>query len=251
MANINSKSAGAAPVGSPPPPALVGGSVPAVNAGNSSNPAGNSGSGGASASPAPIPGTGTTAKTGLRTEFTQVVSGIGSQIPDGSSIQVAGVLTTKQQLLNACTALLALYAAVDTAATALKNQRVALKAATPGGRVLLANIKAGVVAFFGKGNPALAAFGFSLAKPKPLTAEQKLARKVKAAATRLQRGTGGKRQKAEKTFTGTVDIQTTLSGTPTAGGNTPAASGSSAGVVSTPAPSGNSAPASGSTSSAS
>jgi hypothetical protein len=236
MANINSKSAGATPVGSPPPPALVGGSVPAVNAGNSSSPAGNSGSGGASTSPAPIPGAGTTAKSGLRTELTTVVNGIGSQFPDGSSIVVSGVSTTKQQLLSTLTGLLALYAALDTAANALKNPRAAVTAATPGARKLLANIKAAIVGFFGKGNPALVAFGFSGTQPHKLTAEENLVRKAKAAATRVQRGTVGKSKKAQLKYNGTVQVQATLSGTQAAGSNPSAASST------TPAPSSSTAP---------
>jgi hypothetical protein len=215
--------------------------------GNSSNSSGNTGSGSTSASPAPIPGAGSKAKAGFRTELTQVVSGIGTQFPDGSSITVSGVVSSKQQLLSTLTALLGLFANVDAAATALSSERGALKAASPDGRKLLANIKTAIVAFFGKGNPALAAFGFSLAKPKPLTAEQKLARKEKAAATRALRGTSGKRQKAAKTFTGTVSVQTTVSGNQTASGNAPATSSNTAGASTTPAASGSTAPAPGST----
>jgi hypothetical protein len=225
--------------------AVAAGSVPAITTGNSSNTSGNAGSGGASASPTPIPGAGTTAKTGLRTELTQVVSGIGSQFPDGSTITVNGVQTSKQQLLSALAALLGLYANVDTAVSALKSQRLALTAATPGGRQLLASIKAAIVGFFGKGNPALVAFGFSGTKPKQLTTAEKLVREVKATATRKQRGTAGKRPKAQNTFSGTVAVQTTLSGTQIAGGNAPATS-STAGA-NTPAVSGTPAPAPGNT----
>lgn len=244
MANSNTKTQ--AVLGSPT--AVAAGSVPAVSAGNGSNSSGNAGSGGTSTSPAPIPGAGTTAKRGLRTELTQVVSGIGSQFPDdGTSITVNGVSTSKQQLLSTLAALLGLFANVDSAATTLKSQRAALKAASVGGRQLLASIKAELVALFGKGNPALVAFGFSGTQPKPLTAEQKLARKVKAAATRALRGTGGKRQKATKTFTGTVSVQTSVSGTGAASGNAPATSSNTAGVSNTPAASGSTAPAPGST----
>jgi hypothetical protein len=218
-------------------------SVPAVSAGNSSTASGNAGSGGASSSPTPIPGAGTTAKRGLRTEITQVVSGIGTQFPDGSSIVVNGVSTSKQQLLSALAALLGLFAVVDAGASSLKSQRLALKAASPGGRQLLASIKAAIVGFFGKGNPALEAFGFSGTKPRQLTTEQKLVRKAKAAATRTQRGTKGPRAIQDVKFQGTVQVQTTLSGTQAASGNAPATSSNTAGAASTPAVSGNPAPA--------
>ena len=243
MVNSNTKSH--AVVGSAP--VSTGASVPAVSAGNGSNPSGNAGSGGASSSPTPIPGAGTKAKRGFRTELTQVVSGIGTQFPDGSTITVNGVVTSKQQLLSALVALLGLFANVDAGASALNTQRLALKAASPDGRKLLSTIKSALVAFFGKGNPALVAFGFSGNKPRQLTAEQKLASKEKAKATRALRGTGGKRQKAAKTFTGTVSVQTTVSGAQTASGNAPATSSNTAGASNTPAVSGTPAPAPGST----
>jgi hypothetical protein len=121
---------------------------------------------------------------------------------------------------------LSLFATVDTVAQQLKSQRLALTAALPAAHQLLAGLKAVLVGIFGKGNPALEAFGFSGVAPRQLTPEQKVARKVKAAATRKQRGTSGKRQKAQNKFTGTVQVQTTLSGTPAASGNAPATSGS-------------------------
>jgi hypothetical protein len=229
------------------PTTVVAGSVPTNILGNGSNPSGNAGSGGASASPTPIPGAGSKAKRGLRTEITQVVSGIGSQFPDGSTITVNGVQTSKQQLLNALAALLALFANVDAGATSLKSLRAALKAASPGGRQLLASIKAGIVALFGKGNPALVAFGFSGTKPRQLTSEQQVVRKQKAAATRELRGTKGPRAIQDVKFQGTVEVQTTLSGTEAASGNAPATSSNTAGAVSTPAVSGNTAPAPGNT----
>ena len=152
MANSNTKTSGLVlPAGSSP--VSTGGSVPVSTTGNGSNSSGNAGSGGVSSSPTPIPGAGTTAKRGLRTELTQVVSGIGTQFPDGTTIAVNGVQTSKQQLLNALAALLALFANVDTAATTLKSQRAALKAASPGGRQQLASIKAGTRCALRQGKP--------------------------------------------------------------------------------------------------
>ncbi len=178
---------------------------------------------------------------------------MGTQIPDGSTVLVTGTPVSKQNLIAQFVAFLALFADVDTAAQALQNQRQALTAATPSARLLLAHVKAALVALFGKGNPALVAFGFSGTKPKQLTAAEKTARVAKAKATRDLRGTGGKRQKAGVKFTGQVEVQTHVSGTPAAGGNTPAAStspgaaGAPAGASTTPAgasPSGSNTPAS-------
>ncbi len=250
MVNSHNKSHAAnSPAGSAPAPAGV--SVPVLQAGNGSNPAGNSGSGGAPSTgtaPGVIPGTGTKAKHGLRTEVTQVVTGIGTQIPDGSTLTVRGVPLTKAQLLSQFAADLAFFAAVDTSVQALKNDRLALKAATPNIRQELADVKAALVAHFGKGNPALVAFGFSAKQPKALKVKAKFAKTVKAAGTRELRGTQGPVAKLKTKATGEVQIQASLPGL-APGGNTPTTgttpgNGASAGAATTPTPGGN-APAAG------
>jgi hypothetical protein len=53
-----------------------------------------------------------------------------------------------------------------------------------------------VISAFGASNPVLADFGFTPPKKQALTPEQKVARALKAAATRKARGTMGKKQKA-------------------------------------------------------
>ena len=219
-------------------PAVTSGSTSSVTvAGGSSTPSSSTaGSGSAPASaPAPIPGAGTKAKRGLRTEVTTVFNGIGSQLPDDSNLVVSGTPVSKQSLLTAFAAVLALFADVDTAVQAAKNQRLALTAATPAARQLLANVKAAVVALFGKGNPALAAFGFSGTQPRQLTTEQKFVRDVKAKATRLQRGTLGPRKKQSVKFQGQVQVQANVAGTQTSGGNAPATSGNAGAASNTPA----------------
>ena len=247
MVNSNSKSPAANSLGGSPPAQHTGGSVPAQSAGNGSNPAGNGGGGTASSgSPAPgvIPGSGTKAKRGARTEVTLVATGLGTQIPDGSAITVRGVPVSKAQLLAQCAAALALFANVDAAVQALKNERLALEAGLPDVRQFLSDLRAALVAHFGRGNPVLVAFGFSVKKPRQLTVEQKLARKEKALQTRDLRGTKGPRQKQNVVFQGKVDVQTSVSGTPTSGGNTSPTGSSSAGAPSTPSGSGTAGPGS-------
>ncbi len=194
MVNNNTKSSGVKPAGSPP--ALAGGSVPTLDVGNVSNPAGipssagaPGGSGGSNAgSPAQvIPGATPTAKTGPRSR------------------------------------------------QSLKQALLALSAALPDARSLIAAIRVALVALFGKGNPVLENFGIN-AKPRPkLTTEQLAARKAKSAATRALRGTQGTRKKASVKFLGAAATQTSLSGVnaasgiPTSGGAPalPTGSGSS------------------------
>ncbi len=232
-------------------PSLAAGSSNTSNSSSDSASTGTAGSGGGStstSSPGNIAGSGTKAKTGLRTEITTLVNGFGTQFPDPSStLTVSGQATTVSDLLTALAAALGFFAAVDTAVQALKTQRQALTAEQPAARNLVASIKAALIATFGKGNPVLAAFGFSAVKPRVLTVAQKLAKSEKAKATRTLRGTQGPREKLKTQFVGTVQIQTSLSGNQTAGSNAPAAGSNSAGPSTTA--SGSSTAASGNSSS--
>ncbi len=236
---VNNKSAPAGlPSGVVNPGVLAAGSPGALNAGSGttgnggagSTPAGNSGGGGAAAgsSRGAIPGT-SPVRRGLRGDATMIASGVGTQLPDGSAMVVAGQSMDKKALLAAITAALAFFADVDRSAQALKSARLALAAATPGIRGLIANVRAALIAFFGKGNPILEAFGIHEVKHRPLTPEQLIARKAKAKATREQRGTLGKRQKQGVKFKGSVEVQTHLSGTETTGASPPGASAPAAG----------------------
>ncbi|MHB8420552.1 MAG: hypothetical protein ACYDCL_20960 [Myxococcales bacterium] len=186
----------------------------------------------------------------FRKELTAVANGVGTQLPSTTTINVNGQPQSQSSILAALQAVLALYGNVDAAVQSAKSNRLTLEAALPAAHQYLVALKAALVGLFGKGNPVLEAFGFSASKPRQLTSEQKTARAAKAAATRALRGTGGKRQKAQKTFTGTVQVQTTLSGNQAGAGNSPATGSSTTGANSTPAASGTpsvaGAPASGS-----
>ena len=247
--NNSSKKAPIAPAIAVSSSASAGVSSSGNSAGSSSNPVSTTGSGSVNLiapSSGQVPPATTVPGSGFRKEITSVVAGIGTQLLDDTTLVVNGQTVTKASLLTSFGNVLSLFATVDTVAQQLKSQRLALKAVLPAAHQLLAGLKAVLVGIFGKGNPALEAFGFSGIAPRQLTPEQKVARTVKAAATRKQRGTSGKRQKAQNKFTGTVVVQTTLSGTPAASGNAPATSSSTAGASTTPAVSGTPAPAPGS-----
>jgi hypothetical protein len=184
----------------------------------------------------------------FRKEITTVANGIGTQLPSGSAIVVNGQSISQASILTTLQAVLALYGNVDTTVQAEKSSRLVLQAALPVAHQFLVALKAALVGYFGKGNPALVAFGYSASKPRQLTAEQITARTAKAKATRELRGTLGSRQKLAVKFQGQVQVQTSLSGTQTGGGNPSPAGSSSAGATATPAASGN-ASGSGSTSS--
>jgi hypothetical protein len=191
-------------------------------------------------------------RSGFRKELTAMANGFGTAFPAGSNLSVNGQSESQSSIVTALQAVLALFGNVDTAVQAAKSTRLVLQAALPGAHQFVELLKAALVANFGKGNPALVAFGIGTAKPRQLTVEQKTAQKAKAKATRELRGTMGSRQKADVKFQGQAAVQTTLSGTPTGGGSATSPTGSSnAGASNTPAASGNasgsgSTPASGS-----
>jgi outer membrane protein TolC len=124
-------------------------------------------------------------------------------------------------LITSLAAVLGLFAGSDSSRQALKSALLALKAAIPGARAQLADIKVALVALFGRGNPILENFGLNVAPRRKLTSTQLAASKAKAAATRVLRGTQGKRKKASVKYLGTVDVQASLAGTPAASGNAP------------------------------
>jgi hypothetical protein len=87
----------------------------------------------------------------------------------------SAVATTKAAWLNAVKT----YDAIDLQVTVLMRE--------------LRNL---VIAAFGSSSPKLADFGFKATVRTPLTPAQKVARAAKAKATRVARGTLGKKQKA-------------------------------------------------------
>ena len=161
-----------------------------------------------------IPKAMTLPQSGFRAEVQKLFDAIGAKFPNGTDLLVSGTPMPKQQIEDALNALLGLYADVDTAAGALKIKRLDLKAALPDTHTLVVGIKAGLVALYGRGNPALEDYGISVKKARPLTPEQKVARKAKAKATRELRGTKGSRQKQGVQFVGKVNLTTETVGVP-------------------------------------
>jgi hypothetical protein len=183
------------------------------------------GSGGtvtAASSQGVIPGASAAAKRSPRAEITQIVQGLGTQFPTGhETLLVTGQSLAVSSLITTLAVVLGLYSAVDSSVQAAKSARLALKAALPGADSLISAIKVALVALFGKGNPILENFGLSVSPRRQLTVEEKSAAKAKAAATRVLRGTQGKRKKASVKYLGTAVVQTSLSGAPAASGNAP------------------------------
>lgn len=148
---------------------------------------------------------------GLELEITLMKSGVDKDLTK-AGMSVTGQMVTQAQLDTELSADIALYTAVDEARTAYQTALATLKAATPNMRARYGVLKQAVIAQFGAANPQLPDFGIKPKAPrKPLTAEQKVLAKAKAAATRKERGTVGPVEKL-KTVGATPSVTISPSG---------------------------------------
>ncbi|MHB8417399.1 MAG: hypothetical protein ACYDCL_04950 [Myxococcales bacterium] len=136
-----------------------------------------------------------------------LLAGIQTLIPAKSTLIVKGVTMTQAQVVTALQAVITYFSAVRTAKAALLTAIGTRKAQAKAARDLYNQIRAALVAQFGKGNPELGKFGLKVGKPpKPLTSAEKALRAAKAKVTRELRGTKGSKQKAAITA-GTPTVQ--------------------------------------------
>lgn len=97
------------------------------------------------------------------------------------------------------------FTAIDDAESNVKQERLSLSAMLTQARQFVGNLKASLIAQFGKGSPLLADFGVKdgATRKKPTTAAAAAAA-VKASETRTLRNTQGKVAKLAVKFTGEV-----------------------------------------------
>ncbi|MHB1846116.1 MAG: hypothetical protein ACYCWW_14920, partial [Deltaproteobacteria bacterium] len=151
---------------------MVNGNTNNGTSGNSagvSSTTGGSSAGGGSVNgnpPAGVIPPGTLPPHSFRKEVTTVAAAIEKQFPDGTSLVVLGQSVSKASLIAALQAVLGLFAAVDADVLAVKSDRLVLKTALPSAHQLLVGIKDGLIALYGRGNPALEAFGFNGTKSR-------------------------------------------------------------------------------------
>jgi hypothetical protein len=131
----------------------------------------------------------------------RVIAGLGKRLADKDSFTLRGVSWTPAKLAALFEAQLDAIRAVDQARAVLAGAVAKERKVSRQARELEVQLKAFVHALFGDSAAAYGDFGWSLPKtPGPKTPLAKLTGAVKARATRLARGTMGKRQrkKAER-----------------------------------------------------
>ncbi len=139
-------------------------------------------------------------------KLSYAATGVNTLFPATTKLTLAGQTYTPAQIATVFTAAGTAVAAVAPAKAQLQklvaSQGAALKAANQ----LYVALKKYVESTFGKGNPELAAFGFSTALPKQPSSETKALAKAKSKLTRQARGTRGKRQKQAVTANGSPGL---------------------------------------------
>jgi len=170
--------------------------------------------GGSAQSGATIVGT----RKGFRSLLQQMLQGIETVIPDGSSLSTDSGPQPKADLVTELTQVLSGYKAVEAQQVAIVAARKQLKEASAANHRLYTQLKDAVIAFLGRGSPMLAQFGIKArGNRRALTSEQKVLRAAKARATRTARHTMGSRQKAAVKSGGTLSlsVQTENASSPT------------------------------------
>jgi hypothetical protein len=163
--------------------------------GASGGTAGSSTTGGASgATPTP---TAVVASKGFRQELQQMLQGWQTAIPSDSTMQSSDGPLTQGAVVGQLQGFLGVYTTLDTQATALKQTRAQVKSQLAEAHRVFDVLKSSVTNAFGAGSPQLAQFGLLPKKPrKVLTSAQRTISAAKAKATRVLRGTVGKKAKA-------------------------------------------------------
>jgi hypothetical protein len=148
----------------------------------------------------------------LLQKIQNALNGVQQVLPAESAVSMSGQTVTQAQLVTQLTGMLPKFTAATDAKTAHAVAVQARKAAEPDAREYLAQLRAALVAFYGRGSPTLEKFGMSAKKPAAQTTQTAVLAAAKRTLTRQKRGTLGKRQKAGIKAIGTPQVSIGESG---------------------------------------
>jgi hypothetical protein len=149
---------------------------------------------------------------GLQLKIQSALVGVQQVLPTGTSLQISGQAVTQAQLVTQLSGYLPVVAAVADAKAAYAQTVQARVAAEKNIREFLAQLRAALVAFYGRNSPALGKFGMSAKTPAAQTSQTALIASAKRTLTRQKRGTLGKKQKASIKAVGTPQVSLGASG---------------------------------------
>jgi hypothetical protein len=150
--------------------------------------------------------------SGLLQKIQNALAGVQKVLPDGSSLSMSGQTVTKAQLVTQLTGLLPPLTSVTDAKSTYAQAVQARKLAEPNAREFLAQLRAALVAFYGRGSPSLSDYGMSAKKPAAQTSKTAILAAAKRTLTRQKRGTLGSKQKAGIKAIGTPQLSVGESG---------------------------------------
>ena len=131
----------------------------------------------------------------LEVKVQNALNGVQQALPTGSKLALNGASMTQAQLATQLSEHLPVFEAVPTAKQPYTQAITARKAMEPAARTFLVQLRAALIAQFGRTSPLLQQFGMGTgtrATPSPQT---KVLAAAKAALTRQKRGTTSKKQK--------------------------------------------------------
>jgi hypothetical protein len=139
-------------------------------------------------------------------------------LPAAASVRVNGTTYTQSALVTLVQGVVAPYITVQTLRGQLAKAVEVMDAAEVSSEATIAAVIASLIQYFGSASPVLPKLGIASKKPRqPMTAEQKAQAVARARATRLLRGTKGKRQKEAIKSNITTSVTVQSGGTPAAG----------------------------------
>lgn len=149
--------------------------------------------------------------SGLELKLEDALEGVQQELPAKSSLQINNAAMTQAQMVTQLTGYLTTVQAVGAAKATYAAAVVARTAMQPAAREFLVQLRAALLALYGRGSPQLAKFGMTANKPsKPSPTTSVLAAAARQ-LTRAQRGTISKKQR--QSITVVSPPQVTMGGT--------------------------------------
>jgi len=158
--------------------------------------------------------------SGLQLKIQNALTGVQQALPTGTALQINGQAATQAQLITQLTGFLSTLSTVTDAKAAFMTALQSRVAGEQNMREYHVQLRAALVAFYGRNPAALGKYGMSAKKPAPQTSQTALLAAAKRTLTRQKRGTLGKKQKASIKAVGTPQVSVGATGvqiTPAAG----------------------------------
>jgi hypothetical protein len=133
---------------------------------------------------------------GFEDRVTKALAGVEQYLPAATSLVLNGKSMTQPEIVKALQDILQLFKTLRDARKVAKEQLKVVRNELVPGHALYTALERAAQAYFGKGSPALAQFGFPLGNRKPRTAATNIKAQAKSQLTRALRHTMGRKQKA-------------------------------------------------------